>query len=269
MTIFPAKQRRTSALQLAFEGIFGLLLPIGAMLFGSGIFTGGQDGLASGGWFDLHVAALLSMMAAIPLLTIWLVIPTWRPKLATVCATAFMCSGCLLIILGVALLRTVEISLGFLVAMVTEGPDLIGLLMIVLAFFAVFPFISGFIYIRHSVEVFKLSRMRDASRSRWSAAAMGLAGILLVLVIPLSVQAPLNIHVEQNLKEVVSGTPNATAALARLKMAIWCPSECYRDIVQAIVNADSDRERNRLRDAYRDVTGHDAFTANMPQTSEK
>lgn len=269
MSTHPAIQGRTSALQLTIEGSFGVLLPILAMLFGSEIFTGGQDGLASGGWIDLRVAAFLSMMSAIPLLTIWLLIPTWRSRVANVCATAFLCSGCLLVGLGVALLKTVEISVGFLVAMATEGPDLIGLLMIVLAFLGIFPFLASLAYFRHSIGAFKLSRVGAATNARLTAAVMSLAGILLVVVIPLSVQVPLNVYVEQNVREVVSGQPNATAALGRLKMAVWCPAACYRDIAQAIANADSEGEQDRLRDAYTTLTGDERIPSNMPITSEK
>jgi len=247
--------------QLAIHGVFGVLVPVALLVFGSPIFTGGPVGIASGGFLDLRVMVVLISVIAIGSLLLWITTPVLRERLADIATPIFLISGCLSICCGVLVVVASLFGIVYMISVAVVQKQLVMILMaIVVVCLALTPFGTGYVYLQYARNAYRLSGWSHVKGTWQRAAAHGAAGVLLIMVVPVSVQWQLNSYVETNVQAVISGSSSdASAAMARLKMAVWCTPACYRGIARALLNTKPGLEYDRLTAAFVELVGREPY----------
>jgi hypothetical protein len=219
--------------QIAFDVIFGILVPILALVFDPIVFRGYYVFLAPFRIFA-YVAIALGTIA----LALWLRLFPHLSRWSGFFAGIFFAGEVFALLLGLALL---PLSLpGLLV--------LIGILGLI-------PFVTSFVFYRNSKRA---RRLAQASPARVWQVGSFLLGILLVIGVPAATHVLTNRFVSQSVDDILAGDPQtAQSAALRLKSAFWCDETCYVDITWAYERETDGVRRQILRQAYEQITGQD------------
>lgn len=117
------------------------------------------------------------------------------------------------------------------------------------------PFVVAFVLLRNGVMALRCARERISTAA---IVASALAGLILVAGFPAALNYGTYRIVSRSVQAIIHGDDGAAAqATQRLKRAFWCSAMCYDDIAWAYHQEQDEARRERLEQAYEEITGND------------
>lgn len=225
-----------TASQLAYDLIFGIVLPILCFIFDPIAFSGREfvTHIAPITQYKLHVY-LFSALSIITL-AVWLL--AYR--------TLKSAGG---IVAGILLSGAVfSLLIGLLILPLT----LIGL-MLIIGVLGLTPFFTAFVYLRNGIRAMRLAESYVGYPKLVSSL---LSGAILILALPYAAYMGLNHTVALSINDLTTGDPQAAEdAIRRLKYVGW--SGEMDQLVWAYLKEQDQTRKQNLARAYKVVTGED------------
>ena len=225
--------------QLAYDVIFGIVMPILCFIFDPAVFTNDAFGLAivplaQYKWF-VYLFSALSIIS----LAAWLL--AYRAAKSAGGIVAGFIAGILLagaacsFVIGCAILPLTLFGLMFLIGV-------LGLT----------PFLTALVYLRNGIRALKLA---EPNARQPKLVGSLLLGVLIVIAVPYVAHVSLNRMVAQAVSDLNQADPQVVdAAVRRLKWVGW--SGDMDHLVWAYSKEQDQTRKQNLARAYREITGN-------------
>lgn len=220
--------------QLAYDVIFGVVMPILCFVFDPVVFDG--SGFADTIVPLSQLGFLIYLFSALSIITLvaWLLAARALKSYAGFFAGVLLTGALLSFLIGVLILPLTLMGLAFLIG--------------ILGFT---PFLTAFVYLRNGIRA---KRIAESSVSRKALLGMMMAGALVVITIPVAAHVSVNRLVNQSMNELMQGDAQATErAVARLRYVRWFTN--MNKLVWAYSKEHDETRKRNLARAYKQLTG--------------
>ena len=222
--------------QIAFDVIFGIVMPILCFYFDPGVF---RSEYGNGHYFSIGqyvMVVYIFSATAITCLALWLAFPQQFARYAPIIAGAFTPAAVFSFIVGVLMLPITLIGLIFIIG--------------VLGFV---PFATGIVYLRNVKRVLNAPTL-DLKIQK--PVSMILAAALVTMLAPIVIQWQVSETVDRSMNEIVNNNiPTNESAVKTVKYLRWFANT--DEIAQVYTLETNNERKERLARIYREITGKD------------
>jgi hypothetical protein len=216
-----------------FEIVWGLAVPLGALIFDPIVFHGGGDTWGHGLLSMYRIGGYLALGGSILVFTSILVWPPHSPGWRALAA---------------GLLFGAAITAGVF-GLIMAPFSILGLLFVI-GILGVVPFLAAAAYGRVARRL--LHPWSGRRRHFWAFCL----GLILILVLPHAAEFWADRRVAAAIHAVINGPPDqSAAAVTVLRSAFWCPIECYDPLIDAYLREGDPQREAHLERAYEEITG--------------
>jgi hypothetical protein len=229
----------TTVPQLAYDVVFGIVMPILCFIFDPIVFTGRGfiDGLVPLTPYKLLVYLFSGVSIAV--LAAWLLVYRTLKSFGGVIAGILLTGAIFSLIIGILIL-----------------PLSIFGLMVIIGILGFTPFFTAFAYLRNGIRAMKIA---EPLVSRAKLVSTLLLGAFLVIAFPYITNAGVNRLVSQSMNDLLKGDPQVIeSAIRRLKYVGSFAD--LNEIVWAYSKEQDKTRKQNLARAYKEITGEEIET---------